>query len=61
MGAISVDLDAGLRFRLGLGVSADMPAPFDDQDPLAELAGHAFSNRQAEESRADDDQVIGGH
>ena len=61
MGAITMDLDTGSRFGLGIGVAADVPAPIDHKDPFAQLGSRAFGDRQTEESRADDDQVIGGH
>ena len=60
--AVFVHLDTGLRLGLGVGVAADVRAPLDDQDPLAELGGHALGDRQAEESGADDEEVetVGG-
>ena len=58
--AVSVDLDTGLRFGLGIGVAADVRAPLDDQNTLAELGGHPLGDRQAEEAGADDEQVIAG-
>ena len=61
VGAVSVDLDTGLRFGFGVGVAADMAALFDDQHPLAQLSGHAFGDRQTEESGSDNDEVVGGH
>jgi hypothetical protein len=39
-----------------------MRTPVDDQDPLAELSGHALGNRQTEKSGADDEEVeASGH
>ena len=58
MRAVLVDLDAGLRLGLGVGVAADVGAAFDDEDALAELRGRALGDRQAEESGADDDEVV---
>ena len=62
MGAVLVHLDAGLRFRLGVRVAADVRAPLDDEDALAELRRHALGNRQTEESGTDDEEVkTSGH
>ena len=61
MRAVAVNLDAGLRFGFGVSVAADMAALLDDQHPLAQLSGHAFGDRQAEETGADDNEVFGGH
>ena len=60
--AVLVDLDPGLRLGLGIRVAADVRAPVDDEDTLAELSSHAFGDRQTEESGADDEEVkTSGH
>ena len=61
VGAVPVDLDPRLRFRLGVGVPAEMAAPFDHQHPLAELGGRPLGDRQSEETGADDDEVVVCH
>ena len=58
VGAVLVDLDTGLRLRLGVGVAADVGSPFEHEDTLAELRRHALGDRQAEESGSDDEEVI---
>ena len=55
--AVLVHLDAGLRLGLGVGVAADVRAAVEHQDALVQLGGHAFGDRQAEESGADDEEV----
>jgi hypothetical protein len=57
VGTVLVHLDTGLRLELGVGVTADMRALFDDEDPLAELGSHALGNRQTEKTGADDEKV----
>ena len=59
VGTVLVDLDAGLRLGLGVGVPADVRPAFDDQYPLAELAGHPLGDGQAEKAGADDEEVEG--
>ncbi|OBJ57891.1 hypothetical protein A9W94_17055 [Mycobacterium asiaticum] len=58
VGAVLVDLDPGLRFGFGIGVTADVRAPVDNENPLVELGSHALGDRQAEKSGADDIEVI---
>ena len=55
--AVPVDLDAGFRLRLGVGVPADVRSALDDQDALAELGGRPLGDRQPEETGADDEEV----
>src|SRR6202167_5991433 len=54
---ILVHLDTGLRLGLGVGVSADVRTPFDDEHPFVKLSSHALGNRQTEKSGADDIEV----
>src|SRR5699024_2855680 len=57
--AVLVDLDPGLGLGLRVGVAADVVAPLEHQDALAELAGRPLGDRQTEESRPHHDEVIG--
>ncbi|GAA2570661.1 hypothetical protein GCM10010409_54930 [Mycolicibacterium diernhoferi] len=57
MRTVTVHLDPGLGVRLRVGVTSYMGAPVDDEHSLAEFVGHAFSDRQAEESGADDEKI----
>src|SRR5262249_41141615 len=54
---VLVHLYAGLGLRLGVRVAADVWTPLDDKDPLIELGGHPFGDRQAEKSGTDDQEV----
>ena len=57
MRAVLVHLDAGLRFRFRVRIAADVRPPLEDQHALVELRRHPFSDRQAEETGADDEEV----
>ena len=56
MRAVAVDLDSRPRAGLRIGVAADMKAPVDDDDALAER-GDPLGQRRAEEAGPDDQQV----
>ena len=58
VGAVLVNLDTGARIRLGVGVAADVVALVDDEHPESELVGASLRDRQAEQARADDDEVV---
>jgi hypothetical protein len=55
--AVPVDLDPGLGLGLGVRVPAQVVPPVEHEDPPAQLGGHPFGHRQAEQSRADDDEI----
>ena len=48
---------AGLGFGFRVGVAAEVGASLEDQDALVQLRGRPFGDRQAEETRADDEEV----
>jgi hypothetical protein len=56
--AIPVHLDPGFRLGLGVGVAADVVAPFQHQYPLAQPRGGALGDSEPEKARADHDQVM---
>jgi hypothetical protein len=51
---VLVDLDAGLWLRFRVRISADVGPALEHENALVELRGHAFGDRQAEESGTDD-------
>jgi hypothetical protein len=53
-----VDLDAGLRLDLRVGVAAEVRAPLENEHPLVQLGGRPLGHREAEEAGADDDEVV---
>ncbi|GAS90889.1 uncharacterized protein RMCB_4985 [Mycolicibacterium brisbanense] len=57
MGTVFVDFDAGLWFRFGIGVTADVRTSLDDKYALVELRRHALGDRQAEETGTNDKEV----
>ena len=59
--SVFVDFDAGFGFGFGIGVAADVAPTFDDEDALPELRGGLFGDGEAEETGADDNQIIGIH
>ncbi len=62
MRAVLVHLDAGLRLGLGVRVAADVRASIDNENTLVQLCRHTLGDRQAEESRTDDEEVkTSGH
>ncbi len=58
MRAVAVNLDAGIRFGLGIGVAAEMSATLQHQYPLVKLGSGALGHGQAEEARTNNDQVM---
>ena len=58
MGAVPVDLDAGVGIRLAPGVPAGVVAPVDDRDVEAALGG-LLGDGEAEQAGTDDDEVRG--
>ena len=58
MGAVLVNLDTGTRIRLGVGVTADVVALVDDKHLESELVGASLRDRQAEQARSDNDEVV---
>ena len=60
---VAVDLDAGLGFRLGVGVPAEVRAALKHEHTLAELGCRPLGDRQTEKAGADDEEVktSGGH
>ena len=61
MGTVFVNFDAGFGFGFGIGITADVAPTFDNEDAFPELRGGLFSNGEAEETGADDNQIIGIH
>ena len=61
MRAVLVDLDAGLRLGLRVGVAAQVLAALHDEHLLAQLGGCALGHGQAEESRSNNNEVICSH
>jgi hypothetical protein len=57
VGAVTVDLDAGLRLHLAVGVAADVVAPVQHQDPQAQAGCATLGHGQAEGACADDHQI----
>ena len=57
MRAVLVDLDAGLRIGLGVGVAPDVRAAVDHHDALAVSVRGSFGDRRAVEAGTDDQQV----
>ncbi|GAB3023359.1 hypothetical protein MBOU_56140 [Mycobacterium bourgelatii] len=57
MRAVLVDLDAGLRLGLGIGIAADVRSPLHDEYALAQLGSNALGDGQAEKSGADNIEV----
>ena len=55
--AVAVHLDTGLGFGFRVGVAAEVGASLEDQHALVQLRGRPFGDRQAEETRADDEEV----
>jgi hypothetical protein len=58
VGAVAVDLDAGFRFDLRVGVAAEVRATFEHEHALAQLACGPFGHGEAEEAGTDDDEVV---
>ena len=57
MRTVAVDLDSCLRLILAVGVSSDVVAAVQNGHFQAQLGGGAFRDGQAEETRADDDEI----
>jgi hypothetical protein len=55
---VAVYLDPGFRFCLGVGVAAEVVAPFQHQHPLVQLGGGTFGHGETEKAGPDDDEVI---
>jgi hypothetical protein len=55
--AVLVNLDARTRLSRAVRVPSDMRPSVDDQYLETEILGHALSDGESEESRADDDEV----
>src|SRR5205085_4093519 len=55
---VLVHLDPGLRVRLRVRVAAEVAAPLEDEDLLAQLGRGPFGDGQAEETGPDDDEVV---
>jgi hypothetical protein len=55
--AVPVHLDAGLRFHLAVCVATDVRTSVDDQHLETQLVGCPFGDRQAEETRTDNEQI----
>src|SRR5450755_565895 len=55
--AVAVYLYAGLRFRLAVGVPADVLAAVDDQDAQAQVVSTSLRDGEPEEAGADDHEV----
>lgn len=58
MRPVAVDLDAGRRVGLGIGVAANVPPAVDDEDTAPEPVGGALGHRGAEEAGAGHDEGI---
>ena len=57
VGPVGVHLDAGLGVFLAVGVAAEVVPALDDSYREPELRGSPLSDGQAEEARANDNQV----